>query len=67
MLNRLKFKNSKSPIKGISFYKGQQKWTAKIQLEKKRLWLGFYNTFEEAALAYKNAAVELHGQFVNLG
>jgi hypothetical protein len=67
MFNRLKFKNSKSPIKGISFHIGQQKWTAKIQLNKKRLWLGSYNTFEEAAVAYKNAAIELHGNFINLG
>lgn len=67
MLNRKHFKNSASPFKGISFHKGQGKWTAKIQVNKKRLWLGSFNTINSAVKAYKEAAIKLHGNFVNFG
>lgn len=67
MLNRKQFKNSSAEFKGISFHKKQQKWTAKIQINKQRIWLGSFYSASEAAIAYKNAAIKLHGNFVNFG
>jgi len=67
MLNRKQFKTSSAEFKGISFHKKQQKWTAKIQINKQRIWLGSFYSANEAAIAYKNAAIKLHGSFVNFG
>lgn len=64
MINRKIFKNSKSPYKGITFHKNQKKWTAKIQVNKKRLWLGSFNSAEDALLAYNEASKKYHGAFV---
>ncbi|KAJ4880133.1 Ethylene-responsive transcription factor ERF060 [Raphanus sativus] len=44
------------------------KWVAEIRLPKNRtrLWLGTYNTAEEAAMAYDQAAYKLRGELARL-
>ncbi len=56
---------SKSGIKGVRFIKKQGKWSARIRHNKKQIWLGVFDTCEQAANAYKNAAEKLHGEFAN--
>lgn len=51
----------KDRYKGVCRYRG--KWRAMIKVSGKNLWLGSFDTPEEAAHAYNRAAKEHHGQF----
>lgn len=39
---------------GVSFHKHSKKWRATIMLDKKRTHIGFFNTQEDASIAYQN-------------
>lgn len=52
--------NNRSGFKGVSFYKPNGKWRAQIGLRGKRLYLGQYNTAEEAYSAYQAAKISYH-------
>lgn len=66
----------KTPRKTSSKYKGvharkdrehrKDKWVARIAVDGKRIHLGYFNSEEEAALAYNNAAMKYFGEFANL-
>ncbi len=54
--NRYAKPSSKSGYKGVSYHKTKNKWEARIHY-------GLYDTKEEAALAYNEAAKLLFGEF----
>jgi hypothetical protein len=60
-------KNNKSGYKGVHFNKRTGKWIAQIRINWKRIHLGSFDTPELAYDAYCKAAMELHGEFANVG
>lgn len=64
--NRRSWPNSSSQFLGVSWYKREQKWVAKIQINGKGKSLGRYDNEIDAALAYNRGALEAYGEFANL-
>lgn len=58
-------KNKLSQYLGVFFKEGKY-WTAAINVNRKQIHLGHFQTEELAALAYNRAAVKHFGEFANL-
>ena len=54
---------NKSGAKGVSMDKTINKWLARIQVNKKIIYLGHFESFEEAAKARKEAEAKYFGTF----
>ncbi len=61
--NRSAYKG-RSGAKGV--YKSYNKYYAKITKDHKQIYLGSFNTVEEAGKAYNDKALELFGEFAKL-
>lgn len=62
-MNRRKSTRNTSGYKGVSVYRRSGKWRAEIAARGARYTVGFYDTPEEAAAAYRVAAAKIHGEF----
>jgi AP2 domain len=56
-----------SGIKGVHWSEARKKWRARIVHEGKSIHLGYFTNVEEAAKAYREAALKYHGEFANFG
>jgi hypothetical protein len=65
--NRKIGKNNTSGFKGVYYHKKTAKFRARIGHLNKTIFLGAYNTPEEADVAVRAAREELHGSFANHG
>lgn len=63
MANSLMMKSNTSGVRGVSWDKSKNKWSAKISINKKTLNLGRFDDIEDAAEAYKQASLKYHGNF----
>lgn len=64
MQNCKKYINNTSDYKGVNFI--NNKWLARIQVNNKRIFLGYFNTPEKAYEAYCEASKKYHGEFGRL-
>lgn len=62
---RIRSDNS-SKFKGVHLETATGKWIAQVAADKRREWLGRFNTAEAAARAYDHRAKEIHGEFAVL-
>lgn len=52
-----------SGYKGVSWQSKTGSWSAKIKINKKDIWIGEFDSKEEAARHYNKAAAKYHGEF----
>jgi len=55
-----------SGYKGVTYFKRDGRYRAYIKIDQKQYHLGYFNTKEEAAIAYNNKAAEVFGEFALL-
>lgn len=54
---------NKSGIKGVYWFKRDQKWAASIRSNGKSKFLGLFTDISDASEAYATASAEMHGEF----
>ena len=55
--------DNKTGCPGVTFHKASGHYSAAIRCKGKRHWLGTYTTFDQAADVYRQASLNLHGEF----
>ena len=61
--NQLKVPGCSSKYKGVTWHKRDCKWQASIKVYGKKRFLGYFDSEEDAAEAYRTEAKKLHKEF----
>ena len=56
-------RNNTSGVKGVNFDKRLQQWRSRIGVNKKTIELGYFDKFEDAVKARKEAEEKYFGEF----
>jgi hypothetical protein len=64
--NKFTYKNNTTGVKGVDFRRAENKFRARIQVNKRSITLGLFDSVREAAIAYAEAAKKLHRQFARI-
>lgn len=64
--NKAKMKNNKSGFKGIYWDKTRKLWRARINFNKKEIYLGRYKELKDAIQAYNIGASKFFGEFARI-
>jgi len=64
--NQHKHRDSKSKYRGICWHKDYRKWMARISGPEGRITIGFFDSEDDAALAYDSRAKAIYGEFAHL-
>lgn len=59
-------KNNTSGYKGVTFFRLRGKFMAQITVNRKNIYLGYFEDPKDAAKAYNEAALKYYGEFANL-
>lgn len=59
--HRSMLRNNSSGFRGVTFVRGRERWVSRIGVGGTHVFLGYFKTKEEAALAYNEAALRLYG------
>lgn len=62
-INRKRIEGASSPYRGVIWRPHAKKWKSYIKTDKKQHHLGYFESPEEAAMAYNIAAHDLFGEF----
>lgn len=62
-MNKNKRKDNSSGFIGVNWHKAQQMWVARINIDKKRKTIGYFNKKEDAIIARLKAEKEYYGEF----
>ena len=61
--NQIKNSKNTSGYKGVHWFKPRGYWCAQITVDGKTKTIGYFRAIEDAARAYDEAAIALHGRF----
>lgn len=61
--NKRKYCTNTSGFKGVYYFKTTRRWMAQIKANGKLIYLGYYDTPEQAHVAYSEAALKHNGVF----
>lgn len=61
--NKNKPKNNTSGLKGAYWHTQVKRWMSRIQVNGQDVYIGLFDTKEEAAYIYDQFALQLHGEF----
>jgi len=62
--NRKRQANNTSGCKGVTWVPSHGKWRVRVRFKNIRTHIGYFNEFEEATLAYTEAARRIQGEFM---